>query len=290
MNFEPTEGKDFLDSYLENKDFFIFSLITDDFVDLAINWFLHLKKLNLNENCFLVCLNHNAYLKLKHINIPCIFYKTDISFQNIEQEETGKIKYEIAYFLYSHYKKDAIHSDVDIVFLKNPIDELKKQSENYDLLGINNQNFKPIAFINNKDYELNIEKGWEYNDFFNFCYFPYNEKNITIANVAKNKMNILAQKVLAKTKQIDIYSQLDLKIKLLNPLYFSNWSYIKHNSIKNKIFENSYLVHYNFMDYDELPEIQNLYKDTIFPKNENELIEKMLYKIILMKKNNHWLL
>ena len=127
-----TEGDDFLDSYLKDKEYIYVSTITHEYCDMAYNWFLSLKNINQEHLSLIIALDKKGYNKLLNYNVPCVYLNSGIESNNtmsewIENEKSFKV-YGVCYIL-AKYKINLIYSDVDVFFLKNPIQKLKKDMQ-----------------------------------------------------------------------------------------------------------------------------------------------------------------
>jgi len=271
MEFEPTIGKQFLYEYLSNKEDIIFTFVISETFDMAHNWYLHLKKINLQEYSFLICLDEESYNKCKQLNLPSVLYKTNIKGEFSLSQSDISIIFNIMNFMYNTYKKNILFANTDIIFLKNPFQKLKSDLFNYDIGMIKNKLCKALSFINNNNFSL--EDIW-YKQSLKFFYLKYNK---SIAHTFLNFMNDYL---------IDVFNNTIIKTKYLNSYEFPSIYYITGNDfLKQKILDICYILSYeiktdtNYM----------LNYGYMVDENNNE-VSHLEFKKILMKQNNHWLL
>jgi hypothetical protein len=270
----------FLKNYFNNKNFIITTGITKEFVEMTLNWFESLKRLNLHENVMIFCFDKYDYTQFKNNKIPFVLIDTEISMDSIEEDSTVKQKFEILKYLTHLLKIDILYSDVDIVFFKNPIDKLLSLKKDNDLiLSINypvNLFVKKYGYINQTKNDITIE-----NLTFNFFYFPY--KGIQTSNIWEKVLEnlIKIRNNFIDFKSIDNF--LNIKIFLLSNLEFCNFSCMFDESYVNYYIKNCFLIHYNYRNY-----IEYFIPNIITTKNFNDLETVKNDKIKLMKLNNHW--
>jgi hypothetical protein len=253
----------------ENKDL-IFCVASHEFKYMAHNWFLHLKKINLNDQSIVICLDFNILNYLKNNNINCIYYTECITgdlkinnLKNISPSNYVTILTLIFENLFKYYNFNVIYSDVDMIFLKNPI------SYFYEILDDDGDCciFRDIYF-----------KGSIYkSDYFNGeTIFFKKSSYIKIKNVLEKQTS----KINLFDLSFDSYKEIfNLNIKPLNRYKFVHSSFLNCNPIKDIISKNAYCVHYSDIDKDHYEFDIN--------KILNDYIQK---KINDMKKNNHWII
>ena len=290
MEFEPTEGKDFLDSYLFDKDDIIITFAFHELFDITHNWFLHLKKINLDKNVILICLEEESYKKYKELNLPCVLYKTNVNFKNFILNESKSVIFNIISYIYHTYKKNILYTSTDVIFLKNPFEKLKSDLLDYHVGLTTCKVCKTLSLINNKDY--NFEQEW-YKETNMFVYLKYDE-NIQhillkiLTNFYYNEFEN-SEKINDRT-YVTKYNNFLLKTLYLSIYNFCNIHYIStYNFLKQKIIDSCYTISYQ-LNWDDNYIINYAEIDD---QNEEELnlYEKLAkFKKNLMIKNNHWLL
>jgi hypothetical protein len=175
-------GNDFLNVYLENKKHVIVTLVTKDFVTMTHNWYLSLKNVNLHDQALVVALDEECYQKMQEYNIPSVCLKTNINYLNINDIDTVTQRLHALAHIAKTFEIDIIYSDVDIVFLKNPLEELKNEVVNYDWAMISNRQFindvnDSRSFISFKEtFGFDISNG----GFYGFGYGPYNNEKVRL--------------------------------------------------------------------------------------------------------------
>jgi hypothetical protein len=303
IDFDESEYK-FLDVFLKDKSYIYITSLTKEFWDMGYNWVLSLKNINQDHLALIICLDIESYKELKNLNLNCVFLNTNIQ-KNItmndwfENEKNYKIIGPIK--IGKKYNIDLIGSDTDIVFLKNPVEKLKKEIVGYDFITISDKRFDPFLYNReiNKIKLLNSDKKTVCdigycpqikNGIANGCFAYLNfsnkdlkEKNLNFFSVFVPNSNYYDEFYKTRSKDDtpeDLslqsivnyrYKQLNMKVKILNCFEFVNGSVWKIPYLKEKVKDNCYLIHYNFCDE----------TDPLTVKND---------KIKWMKENNHWFL
>ena len=274
----------FLKSNFSNKQFIITTGITKEFVEMTLNWFESLKRINLHQNVLVVCFDKYTYKELKDNDIPFIFIETEITIDTIEDDITIKKRFEILKYLIETLKVDLIYSDVDIVFFKNPIEKILKLKTNNDL--ILSVNYPVNLFIKRYGWgDQKIKNDITCNNLsFNFFYIPYKGiKTIKFwEDILKNIINIRHIREQFKTLN-SINNFFGINIHLLSNIEFCNFSCVFNNFYKNYYFDNCYLLHYNYRHYIEY---FNPFGKSFKDFNQLNMVKND--KIKLMKMNNHW--
>jgi hypothetical protein len=288
---------DYLKFFLKNKEYIYITVVTKEFSDMAYNWFLSLKKIKQEHLALIVALDEECYEEIKKLNIPCLYLKGDVN-QNesygdwVENEKLNKLV--IPIHISRKYKTNLIFADVDIFFFKNPIEKLKKEIKNYDLVTMSDKRFDPFLYkrkLNNLT-KINYDKTnivdygtvpqFKYGIMNGgFFYFPPRSKNsdelLDSLHIFKKNSEEL-KKYPKRTEEgtlqnilIKLFDINNFKINILNPFEFVNGSIIQTPYLKEKITKDAFLFHYNFVEPDT-------------PLNMKDK------KIKLMKENGHWFL
>ena len=301
IDFDKSEH-DYIQNFLKNKSYVYITSLTKDFWEMGYNWFLSLEKINQEHLSLIICLDKESYFKLKKLNLNCVYLNTEITENNtmeewFENEKNYKIigPYQIA----KKNNVDFIVSDVDIIFLKNPVEKLKKELIGYDFITISDKRFDP--FLHNRKLNeitlLDPEKTTTTNigscpqiknGIANGCFSYLNLSN----DISKQKILNFYSVFMPNSKYYNNfyktrgkndtpedlslqsivnyrYKQLNTKVKILNCFEFVNGSVWKIPYLKQKVKDNCYLIHYNFCD------------------ETNPLTVKK-DKIQWMKENDHW--
>jgi hypothetical protein len=266
-----TEGNQFLDVYLKNKDYIYVSCVTHEFFDVTYNWYTSLKKLNLQDNVVLIALNRLCYNKLLVYNIPCVLLETNISPENIDDAITIFKKANAVAYIGKKYKIDIIHSEVDIVITKSCIEKLKEETIDFD-----------IAVASNRI--IGTEED-HYIDTFGFAYFPFNEKTkpfwdfLSIDGEKAQSMIDSNSDFSLRAYLFECFQKNNIKLKILDLLEFPNGSILFTKDSPEEILQNCYILHYNNV----------LQEDVDFRFfNKDQIMNKTNIKVNLMKKYNHW--
>jgi hypothetical protein len=290
-----TKGNDFLKSFLKNKEYIYITTVTHEFSEMTYNWFLSLKNINQEHLALVISLDEKCYNEMLKYNIPTVLLDVKIEsnsnqYEWIENEKSYKTIG--VHYIIKKYKINTIFSDVDIVFLKNPIERLKNEFTNCDLLVMSDRRFDPfltereesyLKVVNyNKTQILNFGKTEQSKNGIKnggFCYIDINKTNLkkledTYKVFYKNseyfeKFEKGTEAGNLQTLSNKRYDECDLNVKMLNCFEFVNGSIWSIPYLKEKIKNDCYIVHYNYC-YESTPE---LLKD---------------FKINWMKENNHW--
>jgi hypothetical protein len=272
-------SEDFLKDYLNQKEYVYLTCVTYDWVEMTYNWFLHLKKLNQENNVLVVALDNNCYLELQKLNIPSVLIETNINPDNIENKSSMFTKLNCIGYIGNKYKIDIIHSEVDIIILKNPLENLKIQIQDYDIAISSNKFYKTSLKLDN-----NIKEGIDTS--FGFCYVPYYKNKDFIdalnfnfewwetklkQNNIKNVDFLLQNNNSIELPIVNIFTKFNIKTKTLNIIEYANGDCFFTNFIKEKILNDAITLHYNNCTF------------------SNDILENRDSKIQLMKENNHWL-
>jgi len=287
----------YLDSFFENRDKAIVTTVTKEFIDMTYNWFLSLKRINQEHLALVAALDKETYNEITSLKIPCVYLNVEIdSNENygdwVENEKYYKTFLPIT--IYDKYKKDIILSDTDIFFIKDPLEKLEKQIENYDFVVMSDRRFDPFLTKREKDIIKTIN--YDKTEVLNFGQTAQSKYGIMNGGFSYFKSNLPnSSKVVESvriffkdSKELESYAkrneegtlqnicnkrfhQYNINVNVLNCFEFVNGSIIQVPYLKNKIIDNAFIFHYNFV-HPNTP--LNMKKD----------------KIKLMRENNHWLL
>jgi len=286
-----TDGNEFLKQYLNNKEYIYITSLTHEYIEIARNWYESLKHINSNHLALVIALDEKCYKAMNIFNIPSVYWDAKIKsnktyFEWIETEKKTKICGPL--HIAKTFKVDILHSEVDIVFLKNPIQRLKQEIINgYDMTVISDKRFDQfhpnreqgiISHIDNEGkvnlYGESYQKRYGIQN-FGFSYMPTNQKNINFWNDLSDISSEFMKKFKnndesgwLQTILIEKLKKSNIKAKIMSAFEFANGSVWSNSILKEKIKDNVYLVHYNFC--------------------KNDLKLKRDQKIFLMKQNNHW--
>ena len=289
-----TYGDDFLESFLRDKTYIYLSSVTHEFCEMAYNWFLSLKNIKSEHLALIVALDEKCYEYMKNKSIPSVYLNCKIQ-KNItgedwiENERNTKIL--APYYIFKKYNVDIIMSDVDIIFLKNPIKKLNDEmDENCDLLLMSDKRFYPfipkrqagksISISENKK-EI-IDNGFDAQTLYGkenggFCYLKQEKKEKILKHTDVfhkdsdfyKKYDKLDEENNLQSLTIKRYKETGLNVKTLSCFDFVNGSLWDIPYLKNKVKDQCFIVHYNFCDYMEPLKVKE-------------------DKINKMKQNNHW--
>lgn len=286
-------NKKILDNFLKDKTYIYLTSITKEFKEMALNWYLSLKNIQSEHLALLVCADIESYEYLQSNNVrQCIYLDSNI--QNnvtgedwVENEKNFKLLG--LYLVFKNYDVDIIMSDVDIVFLKNPIDKLLSEVKDYDWVVMSDKRY--IPFVPNRKQKSNYAVAQHKTEIYNQGiseYVLYGEENAGFSfipnptapwrkkensgNEKQEKINFLKTfqknstyyelfpkgieegclQTIVNTK----VKETNLKVKVLSSFEFPNGSVWKVPYIKEKIKNSCYIIHYNFCDYLEPAEVR----------------------------------
>jgi hypothetical protein len=293
-----TEGNEFLRSFVETKQRIILTAITQEFNEMCLNWFCSLRNVGLSELALVVCADKQSYEYTQQHCIPSVYLECNIE-SNITGEEwienEKNFKLLGLYIIFKNYNVDIILSDVDIVFLRNPIEKLLAELTNdTDWLAMSDKKFAPFVpsrkqgrdvYVSENKTEI-IDDGdipqtllGEENGGFSYipCAKSPEDKIKKLAFLENFRENSSWYKVMPRgTEEGCLQSAInkkvkdtDLKVKRLSCFEFPNGSVWNVSYIRHKIKDLCYIVHYNFSDY-------------------LEPLEVFKEKTERMKKYNHW--
>lgn len=286
---------DFLKEYLKGKKNIFITTISKDFLDMTCNWFLSVK--NIKENSLVCALDEESYKELNLLNIPSVCLNVSIPknlFYYDWEEYHKKYALVLHLYLYKHFKGlNAISSDVDVFFIKNPIKKLEKENKGYDFTTMSDKRFDPFLSKRQPDILKKINKDGD--KILNFGLTPQKKygiinggfsyfdttKTSNLNLIADSAEKLINEELDAYPKGTEegtlqnIYNKIikekNFNVKILNAFEFVNGSIIQVPYLKEKVINNAFLFHYNFISPDTSLNMKNK-------------------KIKLMKENGHWFL
>lgn len=299
MNFVSEETIKKISNFLLDKEYVYITTITEEYLDMTYNWFLSLKRCEQGKYVIVSTTDEKTKIKLEELGIFSILIDIKIDSNKTKSEwieNEKRIKFLIPFFICDTFKKNIIHSDVDIFFNKNPYPVLEKyKNEGYDLVLMSDRRFDPfipkrkigVQSLISQD-KKSIDYGGptaqqlygEENAGFSFinindnnhsklkeCFKVFNNpdyfKSFETGTEAGNLQTITNKRI----------KDFNLKIKKLNCYDFVNGSIWKIPYMNKEIKNSCYMVHYNFCEPFDLEPISLKHK-----------------KIEWMKQNNHWLI
>jgi hypothetical protein len=284
-----TDGNSFLDSYLKNKEYVYVTSITHEYTDITKNWYESLKRIGSENFALVIALDQKSYINMLQYNIPCVYLESNIKSNNTYQEWLENEKHTKVigpYYIAEKYNIDIIHSEVDIVFLKDPIQKLKEEISNgYDMLVLSDKRFDDFYPNRKQGIASHVDNG-KINTFgetyqkkygvenFGFSYMPMTPKIFEFWKDLNPKSNFIKnfpsgdESGHLQTILINKLKNFDIKFKTLSCFEFANGSIWANKQLKQSVKDKAYLIHYNFSD--------------------DELKFKRDGKINAMKQNGHW--
>jgi hypothetical protein len=244
----------------------ICTTVSSNYLELTLNWIENLKKFKLEDKIVIFCIDENIHNKLKHI-VKCFLINKKIDIKNrgdwIEAEKTFKCLAPLNYA--KETKCNLLLSDVDVVFLKNPLYEFKKRSTGIDFVTTSDKRYNVFNFKRQKNKIISVDNeviDWGYTDQYKFGdingsvgYFNYSEScvksvekifsNKNIETYPKNIENGAAQTIFNKELK-----KVNLKVKILSVFEFANGSILNVDYLKKKALDSAIGLHYNFCNPD----------------------------------------
>lgn len=282
-----------LNLYLKNKKEIIITPVTKDYIELTRNWYESLKQIKCDHLALVVALDLECYEYLLKYKIPVISSKFNIKTNNtLEEWRINEKNYKIYDILkiVKDYNVDIFHSEVDIVFFKNPIEYVKNQILNdYDCCVLSDRRFNHFYAKRDNSFDSHLDKNTgtvkifdkSYHivhgiENFGFSYIPKTKKNINFwdkmhegSEYFKKFENKSQNEGSLQTILINAVKDFNMNVKILNPFEFVNGTIWDIPYLKEKVKDNCYLLHYNSSEGKTPEESKNL-------------------KVNKMKENGHW--
>jgi len=267
-----------IDTVFSSNKKIILTFITGEYNLLLLNWYKHLEKIGIEKNVIVVCLDKTAYAYVTNLKIPSLLIdqnevvKSDCEYVSLLKkmyvEKHHICKALFAGYFATKYNIDVIHSDIDMIFLKDPFERLENIIDNrYDMGAYMDLSYSELTYRIPKDkggfgfVAFYIASTWFFKLMHHLKHNPLmlDDDNVGIDIVEK------------------YYS--DIKINRLNSFLFTNYSIWSVPEVYNNIKKICYCVHYNTS---ENTWACNMTENKI--KNRNDI------KIERMKHYGHWLL
>ncbi len=256
-------------------DFTVVALSSWTYKLIALNWALHMKRLNI-ENYLVYCLDEHTYKFLKENDIRCdtLYVAKDMKKEVIElsrrniitnywlpslRETKKAFAFEAKLILYKRaleIHKNIIYSDIDAVWIKNPFPLILKDLESYDILISQEQRsnltypwseYKKILGFMLCAGWLAFKNSQGTQDFMNGIYSHYidqREKVKTNENIDDQKiintfiLNNIHQVELLENIEYSVTSQ-NTKIKIMNSKIID----------RSRTCENYVYIYHPYLDY-----------------------------------------
>jgi len=281
-----TDGNEFLIRFLKDKQYIYLTSVTHEFCDMTLNWFLSLANIGSSHLALVVCLDEKSYKFMQTHGIPCVYLNC-----KIESNDTGEDwienekKYKLLglYIIYKNYDIDCILADVDIIFLKDPIDKIKSElSTEWDWVVMSDREHNSFLANRQRGRSIEVTKNktntvdcgptaqslyGEQNGGFAYIYNYSTSKQL--GRNPEEDVNNRLQFMRDFHEKSDYYKkfptcieagclqtivnqktkELKLNIKTLSCFEFVNGSIWRVPYLREKIQNSCYLVHYNFCDF-----------------------------------------
>ena len=245
----------------------IATTVSSNYFELTLNWIENLTKFKLKDKIVIFCIDQTIYNLLK-TKVQCYLVNKEIDIKNrgdwIEAEKTFKCLAPLNYV--KELPCNLLLSDVDVVFLKNPLDEFKNKSTGFDIVTTSDKRYDKFNLKREANKIISAENNkiidWGYTDQYKFgeingsvSYYNYSEtcldslkkifSNETIESYPKNIEDGAAQTIFNKE-----YKKVSLKVKVLSVFEFANGSILNVDYLKKKALDSAIGLHYNFCNSD----------------------------------------
>ena len=243
----------------------IATTINKVYLDLTKNWIANLKKFGLHDNIVVFCLDNSSYDNLKN-DVTCILDNSGAgALSRAEWIEAEKhFKYLAPLNYVKKHKCNLLFSDVDVIFIKNPVDCIVDNNKNFDIVVMNDKRYDVFHRERKRGRIITINsntiRDWGISDQEKFgelngslAYYKYSEKLVEYFESIFNKRKLEQYPIgvedgAAQTIFNDFINtyKADIKIKVLSVFDFANGSLLNVSYLKRKVLENACGIHYNF--------------------------------------------
>jgi len=244
----------------------ICTTVSNNYLELTLNWIENLKKFKLEDKIVVFCIDEQIYNALKNI-VKCFLINKNLDIKSrgdwIEAEKAFKCLAPLNYV--KEAKCNLLLSDVDVVFLKDPLHEFKKRSIGVDIVTTSDKRYNVFNLKRQKNKIITVDNeiiDWGYTDQYKFGeingsvgYFNYSESSVksiekifsckNIKTYPKNIENGAAQTIFNKELK-----KVNLKVKILSVFEFANGSILNVDYLKKKALDSAIGLHYNFCNPD----------------------------------------
>jgi hypothetical protein len=269
-----TDGNTYILKYLANKHIIITTCTSKNYIRLAHNWFLHLKKQNLDGLALICCLDEESYLYTLKYKLPSVYLDQELSIKKFKPMAFGnayKVKHHVCRvaFLIPHliytYNVDVIYTDTDMIVLRDPTKKLYEETnDSYDTCIYTNKTYEDILMGKDDYNKGGIPLLWTKNfieKFYKGC------EGLPNFNLDTN--TVISYDILLKN--------LGIKTKPLNPFQFTNKTIWDRENLKYIIKNNCYMLHYNIVG--DITKFLN-----------TDFARGVAIKEYVMKKDGNWLI
>jgi len=290
-----TIGSAEIQNQFKDKSTAIVTTTTIEYVDMAVNWFLSLKRVGLDDISVVVCYDRQSYDILKDHNIPCGYLNVGtfpLSSEGEWYEMEKRVQYRGAQIFLDYFDLNLVKTDSDIFFFKNFVNKLAEETIlEYDVSVCSDKRFDKYIQNRQKDkiitlnYDRTKTDDWGISDqvkYGELCgsisYIPKRSRD----RVRKYIEHVTSEDTLEAYPRLsysgsaqavwnDAASQHKFRIKKLSVYDFPNGSLWKVPYLQEAIRDTCYSIHYNFHSH-AAP------------------TQRFLEKRDAMIHNNHWLL
>jgi hypothetical protein len=256
----------FSKNQFDGLDDIITTTVSDNYRELTLNWIANLNLYNLKDNIVIFCLDNEIYNCIIEQNVKAYKLLDNVIINDrgdwIELEKYHKATGPI--MLADMYKKNILFSDVDVVFLKTPLDYFK--SIDSDIIVTDDKRYNKFHLARKENHIItiqdNVPKDWGVTDQSKFGnlngavgYYRYNKDIIAFFKTIFAKENIAnyPQKIedgAAQTIFNDGLTNQRISVEVVSVFDFANGSLLDVPYLKKKVMESAVGIHYNYCDSD----------------------------------------
>ena len=256
----------FSKNQFDGLDDIITTTVSDNYRELTLNWIANLNLYNLKDNIVIFCLDNEIYNCIIEQNVKAYKLLDNVIINDrgdwIELEKYHKATGPI--MLADMYMKNILFSDVDVVFLKNPLDYFK--SIDSDIIVTDDKRYNKFHLARKENHIItiqdNVPKDWGVTDQSKFGnlngavgYYRYNKDIIAFFKTIFAKENIAnyPQKIedgAAQTIFNDGLTNQRISVEVVSVFDFANGSLLDVPYLKKKVMESAVGIHYNYCDSD----------------------------------------
>jgi len=246
-------------------DDIVCTTVSYNYKELTLNWIENLKKFNLEKNIVVFCLDKNIFNTLKNIvNAKEVNIKDKITDRSSWIEIEKKYKVTGPLELFKKFKKNILFSDVDVIFLDDPLKRFKRY--NSDIIVTNDKRYSAFNLARKQNHIITIQNNvpvdWGITDQQKFGYlngavgyYRYSEKTEKLFDLAFAKKNIDfypkgIEDGAAQTIFNDAIKEFDISVTVVSVFDVANGSLLDVPYLKKKVMETAYGIHYNYCDSD----------------------------------------
>lgn len=272
-----------VDSYckekvLQHRNEIILTFITHEYCTLMLNWYKHLEKIGLKNNVLVVCLDQQAFDFTSKNNIAGLY----IDINGLVESQTEEVvlvkkayiekhhicKALILGYITKKYNTNVIHSDIDMIFLKNPFPKINTIiKDDYDMGVYMDKSYKELTTGQSDETGgsgfiiFYVTPTWlpKFISRLEQTPFLIDDDNVGVAVACEHFNNIKAYR--------------------FNSFLFTNYDIWQVEAMRSKLKNICYCIHYNTSE--------NTWN---YDMSYSKINKRNITKVERMKQYGHWLL